>query len=99
MLKISVQSLLLRKYHGYKIYLHNFSNFDGVFLLKHVANLTPNVDLIMKDKKIISIKIKFGANKYNITFLDSFLLQPSSLKIAHSFNVEDKSIFPFRFVN
>lgn len=100
MLKASILSLLIRKYHGYKVYLHNFSNFDGVFLLKQIANLTSKVDIIMKDNKIISLKINYGENNYNITFRDSFLLLPSSLrKLATSFNVEDKLNFPFKFIN
>ena len=100
MLKASILNLLIRKYHGYKVYLHNFSNFDGVFLLKHMANLTSNIEIIMKDIKIISLKIKYGNNKYNLTFRDSFLLLPSSLKkLAKSFNVEDKLNFPFKILN
>jgi len=35
-----------------------------------------------------------------IIFRDSYLLLPSSLrKLAKSFNVEDKTFFPFKFVN
>lgn len=38
--------------------------------------------------------------KYNIKFKDSYLLLPASLiKLAKSFNLENKGIFPFRFVN
>ena len=27
-------SIMLRKYNGYRVYLHNFSQFDGIFLIK-----------------------------------------------------------------
>ena len=100
MLKSSVLFLMKRKYHGYKVYLHNFSNFDGVYLLKIISSLSNKINVIIKDNKIINLQINFGDNNYNITFRDSLLLLPSSLrKLATSFDVENKSIFPYAFVN
>jgi hypothetical protein len=34
MLEASIKYLMKRKYDNYKIYLHNLSYFDGIFLLK-----------------------------------------------------------------
>jgi hypothetical protein len=31
MLKESIRFIMKRKYKGYKVYFHNFSNFDGIF--------------------------------------------------------------------
>jgi len=100
LLKYSILSILIRKYNGYKVYLHNFSNFDSVYLLRVITSLSNNVNIIMKDNKLINLQFKFGDNKYNIVFRDSFLLLPSSLKkLTLSFNVEEKLIFPYAFVN
>lgn len=100
LLKNSLLSIMTRKYNGYKVYLHNFSNFDSVFLLKVISSLSNNINIIMKDSKIINLQYKFGDNKYSISFRDSFLLLPSSLRnLAISFNVEEKLIFPYAFVN
>ena len=104
-----IKSLMLRKYHGYKIYLHNLGNFDGIFLLnifsqiKNIffiwAELSDRVSPIINNGKIISIKFKFCNGKYTLHFRDSFLLLPSSLrKLAVAFDVEDKGIFPYNFV-
>ena len=60
---------------------------------------------IIKDNSLINVKISYGKleNKkyqYSISFKDSFLLLPSSLaKLAKNFNVENKGIFPYSFVN
>jgi len=55
----SVIFLMKRKYHGYKVYLHNFSNFDGVYLLKIISSLSNKINIIIKDTKIINLQIKF----------------------------------------
>ena len=38
MIEASIRYLMVRKYSGYKVYLHNFSNLDGIFLLQYLAN-------------------------------------------------------------
>lgn len=98
MLKNSILYLMKRKYNGYKVYLHNFSNFDGIFLLKVMTDLSDHIKPIIKNGKFIDIKFSFG--KYKIYFRDSYLLLPISLSnLSKSFNVENKSIFPYLFVN
>jgi hypothetical protein len=87
-----------RKYNGFRVYLHNFSNFDGIFLLNILSKLSNNIKPIINDDKLIDIKFKFG--KYSLLFRDSYLLLPSSLnELAKSFDVESKNIFPIFFVN
>jgi len=96
---MAMKDICIRKYKGYKIYLHNFSKFDAIFLIKYLISIGKCYPIIHKGK-IISFtfspnwKKDFG----NITFLDSFLLLPSSLrKLCDSFNTEIiKSIFPFK---
>lgn len=37
------------KYNDYIIYAHNFSKFDGVFILKYLIKLTNSLDLSIFD--------------------------------------------------
>lgn len=78
------------KYSGYKVYAHNLSFFDGIFLLKLMPQVFDKVEPIFRDKRFISIKATFG-KKRSITFIDSLLLLNSKLdKLAKAFNVERK---------
>jgi hypothetical protein len=105
LIEAALKSLMLRKYNGHKIYLHNFSYFDGIFMMKAITSIFPKVEPIIKDNQLIDVKVYFGElnnkNKYPYTlhFRDSFLLLPSSLeKLGKNFNVENKGYFPFEFV-
>nr|QWO71399.1 DNA polymerase [Lyophyllum semitale] len=98
MLESAILTLMKRKYNGYRVYLHNFSNFDGIFLIRVLSKLSDNIKPIIRDNKIIDLKFNFAC--YTLFFRDSYLLLPSSLeKLAKSFNVDNKSIFPYLFVN
>ena len=56
MLKEAIKSLMVRKYNKHKIYVHNLSSFDGVFLLKFLASLPfTGIRPVMRDGKIIDI--------------------------------------------
>jgi len=105
MLNNAISSLLRSKYSGYQIYVHNLSNFDGVFLLNTLVSLVgDNIKVypIFKDGNMINIKINFGPKlKYNISFRDSYLLLPLPLHgLAEQFQVEHaKTIFPYNFLS
>lgn len=106
LLKESIKYLLHRKYNGYRVYIHNFSEFDGVFLQKIMIKLDScKVEkLIKRNGKIINLKLVYnlsGKRKYSIYFRDSLLMLPASLrKLGHSFNVDTKkTIYPYKFVN
>lgn len=97
LLKASIMYLILNKYNNYTVYLHNFSKFDGIFLVKILTDLSNKVNIIMRDSSILSVIFHFGKNK--LYFKDSYLMLPLSLKnLAKQFNVEDKGIFPYKFV-
>lgn len=99
MLRASIRFLMKRKYHNYRVFLHNFSKFDAVFLLTVITDLSDKVKSVIRDGQFIALRINF-ANKYNLFFRDSLLLLPSSLRsLATNFNVENKGIFPYKFVN
>jgi DNA polymerase type B, organellar and viral len=98
MLKSAVQFIMKPKFHNHKIYLHNFSFFDGIFLIKILSQLTDVIiKPLMRDGRIIELKFTFtiASNNFNIYFRDSYLILPSSLrKLATNFNVEAKGAFP-----
>jgi hypothetical protein len=99
MLEHSISYLMKRKYDKYKVYLHNFSYFDGVFLLRILSNLSNNIRPIIRDGRLIDIRMSY-LDKYHLYFIDSLLLLPSSLrKLIANFHVENKSIFHYKFVN
>ena len=76
-------SIFIKKYSSHVIYAHNFSSFDGIFILKFLSSHFHIVPLI-KDGKIIQITVNF--REFTFTFRDSYLILPSSLrKLAKSF--------------
>jgi len=93
-----VNDICIKQYKGYKIYLHNLSKFDGIFLVKYLS-IIGIVNPIVHKGRIISIE--FTKYKININFKDSYLMLPSSLrKLSDSFKVENKKgIFPVLFNN
>lgn len=97
----ALNSILIRKYNGYNVYIHNLAKFDIIFLLKYlvkVATLKP----VIHNGRIISLMINYGKNnEYSIQFKDSYLLLLSSLmNLSKAFGITNpKSIFPFHFVN
>lgn len=106
LLKESIKYLLHRKYNGYRVYIHNFSNFDSIFLQRIMINFNScNVkNIIKRNGKIINLTLEYnltGKRKYSIYFRDSLLMLPSSLKkLGDSFNVDiKKTIYPYKFVN
>ena len=99
MIKSALASLFVRKYNNNKVYVHNFSNFDSIFLLSVFTDLSDSVHPVIRDGRFINLRINF-AGKYNLYFRDSLLLLPSSLdKLAKNFSVINKGIFPYSFVN
>jgi hypothetical protein len=97
----ALKSILIRKYNGYNVYIHNMAKFDIIFLLKHLVKLG-EVKPIIHNDRIIFINLNFGKDlEYRLRFKDSYLLLLASLaKLTKGFMVETlKSIFPFLFVN
>jgi len=43
LIKVAIQSLMFRKYNGYKIYLHNFHISMEFFLLKIIKWLSDDI--------------------------------------------------------
>jgi len=100
MLKESVLAVLKRKYNENRVYLHNFSYFDGIFLMKIISSLvdTNKIKPVIRDGRIINLKVsfepenrktnKFNKRKYFVEFRDSYLLLTTSLeKLGKTFAI------------
>ena len=101
MILTALKSIMIRKYDGYNIYMHNMAKFDIIFLFKYLLKLGL-VHPIIHNNRIISIDFNYGPNnKYQIKFRDSLLLLLNSLdKLSKSFSVKNpKIMFPIFFVN
>lgn len=72
------ESLLDKRYHGYKVYFHNFAKFDGMFILKHLTTMDITIKPIMRDGQIIKLTLHTKDN-IELTILDSYLLIPFHL--------------------
>lgn len=64
-----------KKYNKHNVYLHNFSNFDGIFLLRVIKEVFEKVKLIKRDNDIIEVRATWGKH-YSVKFRDSLLLLP-----------------------
>lgn len=60
MLRASILYLMKRKYHNHRIYLHNFSRFDAIFLIRTLSNLTDRIKPIMRNGQFLDLRFKFG---------------------------------------
>ena len=101
------RNLFVKANNGKYIFIHNSSEFDLIFLLKHLVQL-PYIEVnpVIKDGKFINLEIKYSTKnssfkEYSLTLRDSILLLPSSLEnLAKSFKINTgKGIFPYSFVN
>jgi len=105
MLITAIKAICNWKYNNYNVYAHNFSSFDGIFLLK-ILNKIGNINPTIKDGKLISVNLFYNGTKednkiYTINFFDSILLLQASLrKLGKSFNVStQKGSFDPTIVN
>lgn len=97
----AIKDIIRAKYNGWKVYLHNFSRFDSVFILNIIASISNKIKVLKRDSQFLNINIKYGdKDQYQLNFRDSYLLIPVKLKdLCLSFNVnEKKDIFPLKFV-
>jgi hypothetical protein len=77
------------------VYAHNLSGFDGIFLLRHLLQFG-KVEPLLFNNRLMCIKFKTVSGK-TITFKDSYLLLPLSLRLlCVAFGISiPKSYFPF----
>jgi hypothetical protein len=89
----SLNSILIRKYNGYNVYMHNMAKFDIIFLFKYLLKLG-TVNPKIHNDRLIFIEFNYGKNnEYQIKFKDSLLLLLRSLDtLSKAFNVENKKL-------
>jgi len=68
MLKASVLFILRRKYNKHRVYLHNFSYFDGIFLMKIISSVveSKNIKPVIRDGRIINLRVGFDIADKNL---------------------------------
>lgn len=105
MIQDCILSLCRFKYHKHKIYIHNLANFDGIFLMRAIAEIG-DLKVIMNKEKLISFDFHFKPslftkNEIVLNFRDSYQILLGSLhKLGQSFKVQTiKTVFPYRFIN
>nr|YP_009517257.1 DNA polymerase [Tephrocybe rancida]YP_009517278.1 DNA polymerase [Tephrocybe rancida]AYE93167.1 DNA polymerase [Tephrocybe rancida]AYE93168.1 DNA polymerase [Tephrocybe rancida] len=93
LVEAAFKDICCKKYDNYKIYFHNFANFDSTFIINILSNLG-HLKPTIHNNNLISLS--FNYRSYHLTFKDSYLLLPSSLaKLSKSFNILDiKGTFP-----
>jgi hypothetical protein len=111
MIEAAIKSILIRKYRGYKVYFHNFSKFDALFILPVLVDMKDiKVSVLKREDRILKIHIQYvsknikkssdSKDKYSLTIYDSYLILPAGLdKLAKAFNCESKGMFPLKFLN
>jgi len=93
----AMRDICIRKYKGYKIYMHNFAKFDAIFMIKYLIQIGDCHPIIHKDKIIsFSFSPKWKKDFTRVVFYDSYLLLNNSLKkLGDSFSIDSpKILFP-----
>ena len=84
MIRECIKTLLVKKYDGYKIYLHNFAGFDSTKIIKELFKLG-KVTQIQSNVKLIYVKLQY--RKITLEFYASYQILPHSFKdLALTFN-------------
>jgi len=102
MIKAALSAIFKPEYSGYIVYAHNLSKFDGILILKTLANMRGiKLRFTKNESNFINIQVRGNKNnKFCLDIRDSYLLLPSSLRsLTASFGVLAKSIFPFTFLD
>jgi hypothetical protein len=67
MIKVAISSILIKKYNNYKVYFHNLSHFDGIFIFNILTTIEGfYINYTKKDDKMINIELVY--NNFRINF-------------------------------
>jgi hypothetical protein len=112
MIIAAFKTIMLRKYSGYSIYFHNFSNFDAIFILKTLSNIEGvKLKPTYRDGKFLKLSVQFDkiynkgklGSKYQGRFViyDSMLILPVNLEeLGETLGgSEFKGFFPLKIIN
>lgn len=99
------KNLMKRKFDYYKVYVHNFSYFDAIFLIDCLSILG-EVKPVFRENKILKLTFTFKIKDSDkrvcrLIFYDSNLIFQTSLrKLSKSFKIDnEKTFFPYGFMN
>jgi hypothetical protein len=83
-----------------KVYIHNFANFDYMFLIK-VLFENFKVKPYFKDNKVMHLIFQNKTGSAKIEIYDSYLILPTSLRtLATKYKLAElKGYFPYNFVS
>lgn len=98
MIETAIKSILIPRFNGFTVYIHNFGKFDSAFILNQLLK-NGKVKIIKNESGIIKVTVKYGRNK--MYFVDSYQLLTESLeKLGIALEVETaKSVFPHSFAS
>jgi hypothetical protein len=67
MLRASILFILKRKFNKHRVYLHNFSYFDGILLMKIISDLVDAEKIlpVIRDNRIINLRVEYEPEKNN----------------------------------
>lgn len=105
MLLKCIKDMLVPKYKGYTVYIHNLGNFDSILTFNLIQKHYNITNLISIDNSIITFTVwgdKVGGKRSSkLIFRDSFRLLSESLSsLGVAFDVEvNKGIFPYAFTD
>lgn len=97
LLQQAMSELCVFKYKGYKIYMHNFTYYDGILLMKELSKFGECRPLMLDEINAMGLDFKmYNGKGISITFKDSLKIIPSSLKDAcKAFSIDTpKLLFP-----
>jgi hypothetical protein len=105
MINKMIDNLMISKYNGYRVYIHNFNRFDSAFLYRILDRKYKISNELPRSNGLLSFTVTgYDAKtkkRFSLKFMDSIALLPSSLaSLGEAFKVEvRKGIFPYDFVN
>jgi hypothetical protein len=106
MIDESIKYLLKEKYDKFIVFIHNFSYFDSIFLIKNLYKLSDKINPTLRDGRFIDFGLKYSIQqngnmkKLSLKFKESLLILPAALsKLGPNFGLDSKDIFPYTFVN
>lgn len=98
MLRSTIIQISKRKYNGYRVFLLNFSKFDGIFLIKNLAHLTDIMEPVIRDNRFIDLKFNYETdeNKTKNVVLNYNTDQPANSHEAKKTKFKIKSKYKYK---
>jgi hypothetical protein len=89
----SILYLLKPKYSGFKVYIHNFSYFDGIFIMKILTDLNILIKPIIRDGRFIETKIYYDLLTKDLINEEFILENNEPLKKENNYYLNDSKSY------